>query len=122
MKKVTHGVMNFDQWKVGDGREPQRRIPFPFSLPRTYQSMFSSYRVSEDILHGHAGMATVSADCPSIIFALLPIFLSLSSLFVLTFSALGFHLLNRILTLLLGLHSMISSSMIFSFSNGTTAF
>lgn len=40
----------------------------------------------------------------------------ISSLFVLTFTALGFHFLNKMLTLLLGLCSVIFSSMIFSFS------
>lgn len=92
--------------EIGDGREPQRGIRFPVSLPRTYLSMFSPLSMSGDILLGHEGIPPVSADCPSIIlyyFLILPLFLFP---FCLTLIALGLHLLNETLALILGWSSI----------------
>lgn len=92
--------------EIGDGRESQRGIHFPVSLPRTYLSMFSPYGMSGDILLRHEGIPTVSADCPSIIlyyFSSLPVSLPPSCV---TFTALGLHLPNKTLALILGWSSI----------------
>lgn len=90
-------------WSVGNRRWEGiiRMDSFPCLPLRIDLSLFEPYRVSRDILHGHAGipMSQQIAQTSSCIASRL-------SLSFFLFTAPGFHLLNKILAWILGLSSI----------------